>query len=385
MDTRVQGLGLRIRPSGAKTYIYYRRLPDNNESPRKICQIKIGRFEDVKLDQARAKATELNYLVGQGKDPSLAPEPGMTYGELFTRYIDEYAKLHTVTWEEAKKNHARHFGQFHNRAISAITREQVKNWQGALARSSGKHAANRNFNTMRAVFTWGLSNGLIAGDNPCTGMKSFKTTARERFIQPGDEFKRFATALDAEENITIRDFFWMCLFTGARCSNVLSMEWNQINMELHQWRIPVTKNGDSQIIPLTMNAMKILRERQSHPDAHPRWVFPSDRKGWKTRDKGHLVSPRKAFKRIIDRAGIKDLRIHDLRRTAGSYMAIQNVSTTIIGKALGHKSSQATAIYARLSQDPVRQAMENAQAALCNQDTPAAKEPTIKRMKRRAT
>ena len=115
-----------------------------------------------------------------------------------------------------------------------------------------------------------------------------------------------------------------------------------------------------------MNAMKILRARKIAADSHPRWVFPSDRTGWKTHDKGHLVSPRKAFKRIIDRAGIEDLRIHDLRRTAGSLMAIQNVSPTIIGKALGHRSTQATAVYARLTQDPVRAALENAQDALFN-------------------
>lgn len=59
----------------------------------------------------------------------------------------------------------------------------------------------------------------------------------------------------------------------------------------------------------------------------------------------------------MERAKIKDLRVHDLRRTAGSYMAIQGVSPTIIGKALGHRSQAATAMYARLTQEPVRQAL----------------------------
>lgn len=101
-----------------------------------------------------------------------------------------------------------------------------------------------------------------------------------------------------------------------------------------------------------------------HYTSYTVWVFPSDRKGRKTGELSHLSNPKEAWKRLLKRAGIKDLRIHDLRRTAGSYMAIQGVSPTIIGKALGHRSQAATAMYARLTQDPARQAMIKAQEAL---------------------
>jgi len=366
-DTRVQGLALRVTPAGAKAYIYYRRMPDNNESARKICEIMIGKFEDVKLDQARHKATEFNFIVGKGKDPSLKPEAPLTYGILFQKYIDEYARLHTATWQHAVYNHKRYFVQWHNKPLASIKREHVQHWLNVLAAETGKHTANRNFNTLRAVITWGIGKGLLTRENPCSGIRTFKTQARERFIQPGEEYFKFADALNEESNTTIRDLFWMCLFTGARLSNVLAMKWSQINMHLMQWTIPMTKNGNSQTIPLTRNAMHILTDRRSSPNAHDQWVFPTDRKGWKTGEMGHLVSVRKAFNRIVERAGITNLRIHDLRRTAGSYMAIQNVSPTIIGKALGHRSLQATAIYARLTQDPVRQAMESAQTSLTEQ------------------
>ena len=109
----------------------------------------------------------------------------------------------------------------------------------------------------------------------------------------------------------------------------MAMRWDEINFDLEQWRIPLTKSGESQTIPLTLNALEILRDRKHADDLQPEWVFPSDRKGWKTGDKGHIVSPRKAFQRIVERAGFDELRIRDLRRTAGSYMAIQNVSPTI--------------------------------------------------------
>lgn len=383
-DLKVQGLALRITPNGSKTYVYYRRLPSDNESPGKICEINIGKFEDLKLEKARSIANEYNHLVGKGQDPSLKSEYDvLTYDTLFERYIEEYAKLHTITWQEAVKNHKRYFGQWASRKLDSIRRDQIQSWLNSLATTNGKHTANRNFNTFRAVFTWAIGRGMVLSENPCAGVKTFKTQARERFLQPGDEFERFAKAVNSEPNETLRDFFWMCLFTGARCSNVLAMEWSQISLELQQWRIPITKNNDSQTIPLTLNAMDILRRRKRTPDAHPQWVFPTDRKGWKTGDKGHIVAPRKAFMRIAQKAGIEDLRIHDLRRTAGSYMAMQNVSPTIIGKALGHRSPQATAIYARLTQDPVRQALENAQAALADPTKLIPKKNNLRELKKK--
>lgn len=362
-DTRVRGLQLRITPNGSKQYIYRRRLPLDNESGSKLVELTIGKFDDISIEQARHRAEHFNSMVGEKKDPSRKPKGELTYGLLFEQYLEQYAKLHTVTWEETIKNHKRYFSKWEKQFISKIRRDQVQSWLNNLGTTNGKHTANRQFNTFRAVITWGMGQGLVECENPCIGVKTFRTQARERFILPGDEYQRFVAALDKEEPV-IRDFFYMCLFTGARCSNVLNMEWCQINLELQQWRIPITKNGDSQTIPLTTSAMEILKQRKSAPEPQEKWVFPSPRTGWKTGTKGHLASPRYAFSRIIKNAGIENLRIHDLRRTAGSYMAIAGISPTIIGKALGHKSPQATAIYARLTQDPVRQALEIAQEAL---------------------
>jgi integrase len=79
---------------------------------------------------------------------------------------------------------------------------------------------------------------------------------------------------------------------------------------------------------------------------------------------GHLASPKKAWARVLKRAGIKDLRIHDLRRSLGSWQARTGASLTIIGKSLHHKSHQSTAVYARLDLDPVRESMERATSAI---------------------
>jgi integrase len=153
----------------------------------------------------------------------------------------------------------------------------------------------------------------------------------------------------------------MCLFTGARKSNVLMMRWDEVNFEFSTWLIRDGKNGDAQHVTLTSHALDLLHRRREI--SRSEWVFPSPRKN------SHLASPKAAWRRILSRAAIKDLRIHDLRRTVGSYMAIQGVSSTIIGKALGHRSLQATAIYARLTQGPVRDALEKALGTLTGTST----------------
>lgn len=85
------------------------------------------------------------------------------------------------------------------------------------------------------------------------------------------------------------------------------------------------------------------------------WVFPGKDPNL------HLVDPKRSWQTVLRMAGISDLRMHDLRRTLASYMAIDNQSLSIIAKALGHKSTVSTQIYSRLTNDPVRQAMEQAQ------------------------
>jgi hypothetical protein len=115
-----------------------------------------------------------------------------------------------------------------------------------------------------------------------------------------------------------------------------------------------TKNGESQTIGLSAAAREVLIERQkSGAILHP-WVFVGGNPQNKTTSDNHLTEPKKAWKKIISNAGIKDLRIHDLRRTAGSLMAISGINTPTIMKALGHKSMSAAAIYQRVNADPVK-------------------------------
>jgi integrase len=160
----------------------------------------------------------------------------------------------------------------------------------------------------------------------------------------------FFAALKKVPDETMRDYFEISLYTGARKSNVLAMRWEDVDLDLAIWRIPMTKNKESHLVPLTGPAVEILRRRSE--SGKTGWVFPGRMKDC------HLVEPKRVWYKLIKDAGVEDLRVHDLRRTLASYMAITNHSLPIIARALGHKSTQSTQIYSRLTQDPVRNAMD---------------------------
>nr|WP_253307700.1 site-specific integrase [Rickettsia endosymbiont of Ceutorhynchus assimilis] len=156
----------------------------------------------------------------------------------------------------------------------------------------------------------------------------------------------------------MKDYVYISLYTGARKSNVLSMEWKEINLTDKTWYIPAhkSKNGIPHLLPLTEKAIEILSKRKKEKKNNNKWVFPSPRKS----KSGHFEEPQKSWHKIRQKAGIPDVRIHDIRRTTGSWMAINGASEYIIGKALNHKSPKSTKIYARLSIEPVRAFMEKA-------------------------
>lgn len=199
---------------------------------------------------------------------------------------------------------------------------------------------------------WGLTEA-----NPAKGIRRNPEKSRDRFLQ-SDELPRFFAALATEPNPVIRDYILVSLLTGARRANVLSMRWTELNLEEGVWRIPVTKNGTPQNVPLSPETIEILSGRKDAAGAGEVFVFPGEG------ETGHLVEPKKGWLRVLEHAGLSDLRIHDLRRTLGSWQAKTGASLAIIGKSLNHKSHQTTAIYARLDLDPVRESVARATAAM---------------------
>ena len=136
------------------------------------------------------------------------------------------------------------------------------------------------------------------------------------------------------------------------------MEWSEVNLDRAVWIIPGSKvkNGKSTTLPLVEPALAILRQRKELSKS--KFVFPGRRHG------RHIMDLTKPWAALLKKAALEGVRMHDLRRTAGSWMAATGASLPIVGKALGHTTASATAVYARLDLDPVRQAVDKAATAM---------------------
>ena len=408
-----RGFGLWITDRGAKTYMLYRKI---NGRPERI---KLGRFGDISLDHARRGALKQVGRIADGENPQhakrkLRGQPAL--GELFRLYIDQYAKLHTRRWRDQEADYARYLAHWESRRLVEIEKSDVMRLHAALGRDRGPYTANRQVEMLRALVNWGLANheidatALAQGKNPAADIKPFEETKRERFLR-ADEVAKFFRALRGETSIDFYDVWTLSLLTGARRANVLAMQWADVDLQAATWRIPEieSKTARPVTLPLVDDALRILWQRFKRRNGAT-FVFPS--RGVT----GHLISPKKAWRRLLDRtrlldliemvgeakglapkeigavmresrrreakalaeyqaeaqalglpvdeAGLRDLRPHDLRRTLGSWQAGAGVSLPIIGATLGHKDAKSTQVYARLHLDPVRAAVAKATDAL---------------------
>jgi integrase len=352
-DVQVNGLGIMVFASNTKTFFLYKRI---NGKPDKI---KLGRFPEISVEQARKATYALINKISDGIDPKQEKEKiagEMSFSQIFDEFMEKHSKPHKKSWKDDQDKYRLYLSVLAKKKISLITKADVLELQTSWSKNSGIYTANRLLALLSTVFNFAINNFALSVANPCLGIKKFKEKSRERFIQ-GDEILRFFQALNQEPNEVFRDFFYICLLTGARRRNVQSMNWQDVNFNRNEWKIIETKNGESQVIPLIPQAVSILKAR--HDNKASDFVFPSD-----LSKAGHIEEPKKAWKRILKAAGIEDLRIHDLRRTLGSWQAATGANSYIIGKSLGHKTQSATAIYARLNIDPVRESVERAADAM---------------------
>lgn len=276
----------------------------------------------------------------------------MKMSELYSAYWDRHAKVRLKSPANVYYWWSAHKERWAGRDVEQIQSEELQEWFDDLAAKS-KSAAVRAIAVMSSMISWGIRRKLVQCDNQCRYVDKIKLKPRRRFLMP-DEIERFKAALLFERK-DIQDIFWLCLLTGARRGNVLSMEWGEIDSTLKLWMIPAEKhkNDECQINVLTDAALAILDRRRRTSKSE--YVFPSEGV------RGHRVCVKKPFMRILARADISNFRIHDLRRTHGAYMAINGESAYVIGKALGHIDPRSTAVYAQLNMTPVRNAVNRAQ------------------------
>lgn len=397
-DARCHGLRCKITPKGSKIFLVYKKK-DNN-----LIYTTIGKFGAISVEKARYTADEILHSIAIGNYVSKKElkkrqreydEKILTFQQLFEKYLERHARLYTKESSviENEGYYERYLKKWNNRKIDAIGRDEIEDYIGQLNKKISPFTANRVLTLIRHIYNKAIEWRYI-NSNPTLGIRKFKTKSRDRFLQP-DEIKSFFEAIDAVPDIVPRAYFYMALYTGQRKQNVLAMRWDQIDFVNALWHIPETKNGEPLTVPLIPQAIARLNtlkdevrakidtmlnvEAEDLKNKPPRtdfqrmeaqarrcrieeyakhaseWVFPSE-KGVT----GHLKDPKKFWKRVLDRAGIENMRIHDIRRTLGSYEAIAGVNLPTISRSLGHRTMRSTQVYARLNVDPVRNAMSRA-------------------------
>jgi integrase len=347
-DDQVRGFGVRITASGAKSFVLEVRVKGRSR------RLTLGRWPDLNVIMAREKAQEIRTGIARGEDPHearLAAKHETTFGELARRYIDEYARPHKKPRSLADDEYclARYIPRgWHSRRLSDITRTDIERLHVSIGQNHGRYSANHTVRLLRSMFNRAIDWSQCEA-NPATKLMLFTENKRERYLN-AEELQRVNAALLDEPDWRWRAYFPLALMLGTRKNELLTMRWKDIDLAQRTWRIPETKAGNTHLLPLPEPVMEMLIALPSRDQSE--WVFPG------TGSTGHLTEPKKAWQRIRDRAGVPDVRIHDLRHTLASWLVGQGFSLPLVGRTLNHTQTATTARYAHLALDSVRAALD---------------------------
>jgi integrase len=356
-DDETRGLTLIVTPKGVKSFYLVRKFR------HKVEQNFMGRFPELSVQEARKRAMHLQVQYDQGISPrqerqQLEVIPSLDAFELI--YYEQHLKPNTKHPERNHNDYLRYVSPtFGHMRLDEITRPDIKALMHQYGVLKGQErTANILHSIIRRLFSQAIGMDYYAGQNPATYVIGYKHRRRSRVLLP-DELPRFHAALAQEPNSVIRQAISMLLYTGARKMNVFAMHWGDIEVERRVWTIPDTKNGEPHTVALTDEAMHVLAE------AKPRcsvYVFPSSGKT------GHIMDIKGAWQRLLDRAGIDELWLHDLRRTVGTYMANLGANQAQIAHQLGHKDLQSARSYVFPQVEFVRPATERVTQFLAMKD-----------------
>jgi integrase len=355
-DTLIAGFGVRIMPSGAKTYQAQYRKGGRTR------RIALGRHGNITVEEARLLAKEVLGDVAKGENPAediaqhrKAPTVAALCERFFEGHVMERCKLST------QGEYRRAIDMFINPAIGNFRLVDVERKDVAELHHKFRHKpyqANRTLGVLSKMFNlaeiWGLRPD---GSNPCRHVPKYREHKRERYLSQV-ELQRLGQVLaeaerDGSETQHIIAAFRLLILTGCRLGEIQTLQWSFITdsgMEL-----PDTKTG-ARRIPLASAARAVL-------SALPRnlgnpYVIVGKLPGKHATDFQH------PWRRIRERAGLKGVRIHDLRHTYASNAVSSGMPIQMVGRLLGHTQIQTTMRYAHLADDPVNRAAEENAARL---------------------
>ena len=359
-DDQVPKFGLRVYPSGKKSYVLTYRYRGRRR------YMVLGKHGEITVKQARTKAIKAQGDIADGKDPLAEKHRSdgrTTLGELWVRYLDEYAhprnKPRTVREEEGVWR--RHLAPaLKNRSLDEITRQDVGRLHHALR--SNIWAANDAVKLLRRLYSFAVDVALaVPEENPARFVKLFKEPARERYLAPA-ELRKLGKALreceKADGDPWAIAVVRLLIFTGARAGEILHLRWSDLDLESRVARLADSKTGPKEL-DLPAPAVAIFASLEKLRHAHSPWVFPGRNPAHPRND--YIKRP---WRDIRDRAKIENLRLHDLRHTFASSAAADGFSLRMIGELLGHSQTSTTDRYSHLARTPRQDAVESIAASL---------------------
>lgn len=386
-DRDLKGFGLRVQPTGEKSYVVKYRAGSGRNAPTR--RVTLGPVGKLTPDEARKLGKATLGSVAHGLDPA-----ALKAAERRAATLKDLAELFLSEHVEAKRKPATasHYRDILQRIVlpELGTRQGEKVTAADLARLHVRmkrrpYQANRMLAVVGSLYAFAGKRKLVpAGFNPARGIDKYPEKGRERFLS-GDELGRLGDAIREAETVglpwsvddtkatvkhapkkanrrTVIDPFSaaairLLILTGARLREILKLEWQHVDVERGLLFLPDSKTGAKSII-LNAPALVVLaglRRVGAHVIAGQSAGSASEK------PRADLNRP---WRSIAKRAGLAGLRIHDLRHTHASFGAGAGLGLPIIGKLLGHARASTTERYAHLDTDPLRRASDHIGASL---------------------
>lgn len=366
-DRKLSGFGVRVYPSGKKIYVVQTRAFGRSK------RVSIGRHDDLSLHKAREIGAEIIARIKKGQPPFPdEPTPQPTVADLAERYMREYVELHC---KPVTVSHYRGILRKHivpalgDLPVRAVTHSDVLAFHTGLYRVPT--LANRAIDMLGHMFRladqweWRSS-----GRNPCEGVPRYRVEQlRERFLTR-EELARLGAALRAAPSERLASThaaaaILLLVLTGCRRNEILRLRWDDLNFDAGVMRLPDAKTG-TRMVPLTPAVARVLDGLTRTP-GYP-WVFPGRKKG------ARLVNLNDPWERVRKRAGLEDVRLHDLRHTYASRALALGYSLPMIADLLGHTMVSTTARYAHLERNAVREAAADVAADIAPRIMPSLRQ-----------
>jgi integrase len=347
-DKVLAAFGLRVFPNGRSSYVCTYRL----KGRRRLATL--GRSDVLTLEHARKKARVYLGKVCEGEDPQdtkMEDRAACTVKVLAQTYIDRHAKPKKSSWRKDASQLRRYLiPKLGTRLAYAVTSADIAKLHSEIG-SKAPYVANHFVAVIKKMYNVGKIWGLITPEmlNPAAGIDLFPVHKRRRYVMPA-EMPALAAALDADMNDYASHALWLLLLTGLRRSEVLGAKWSDVDWDRRTLHIGKTKNGEPLLATLSTQAIARL-DRIPRQEGNE-YIICGKLPGQP------LMYIDSAWRRMLKGANLKNLRIHDLRRTVGSWLVQDGASLHLVGDVLNHRDYKTTTGYAYFQTQQRERALE---------------------------